>query len=54
MADVFYIISNKLCSDVPTELQALTSQVFEWRITTGNSIGTVRSLNPIRAIAKIT
>ena len=35
------LTSNKLCSDVPTEVQALSSGVTtSWSVTTGNSIGT--------------
>ena len=45
MADFFWLASNKLCSDMPTELQALTSNMYYWGITTGNSIGTVRNFN---------
>ena len=38
----FQLFSNKLCSDVPTQVQALSSGVTSgWKVTTGNSIGTV-------------
>ena len=37
----FYTHSNKFCSDVPTQVQALSSGVSDWLVTTGNSIGTV-------------
>ena len=34
--------SNQLCSDVPTEVQALSSGLdTNYKVTTGNSIGTV-------------
>ena len=36
------LLSNNLCSDVPTELQALSSDFTgEWKVTTATSIGTV-------------
>ena len=38
---VFRLFSNKLCSDVPTQIQALSSGVSVWSVTTGNSFGTV-------------
>ena len=42
MSNWFQLVSNELCSDVPTQVQALSSQVTSgWRVTTGNSIGTV-------------
>ena len=31
----------QLCSDVPTQVQALSSGVSSWQVTTGNSIGTM-------------
>ena len=38
----FKLDYNKLCSDVPTEVQALSSSVTSgWQVTTDNSIGTV-------------
>ena len=34
--------SNKLCDDVPTQVQALSSSVITgWQVTTGNSFGTI-------------
>ena len=35
----FYVTSNKLCSDVPTELQALSSSISAYRVTTSNALG---------------
>ena len=35
------LYSNKFCSDVPTQVQALSSGVANWYVTTGNSFGTV-------------
>ena len=38
----FYFHSNQLFSDVPTQVQALSSGVTSgWKVTTGNSFGTV-------------
>ena len=31
---------NKLCSDIPTEVAALSSGVDDWTLTTGNSLNT--------------
>ena len=42
----FWLRSNFFCSDVPTEVQALSSQVAYWGVTTGNSIGTVSGAHP--------
>ena len=37
----FRFYSNKLCDDVPTQVQALSSGVDPgWQVTTGNSFGT--------------
>ena len=37
-----YFYSNKFCgSDVPTQVQALSSGVSYWQVTTGNSFGTI-------------
>ena len=36
----FKLDSNRLCSDVPTQVQALSSGVTNWFVTTRNSIGT--------------
>ena len=37
----FYLRSNKLCSAIPTQVQALSSRVVRgWEVVTGNSIGT--------------
>ena len=37
----FHLYSNNLCSPVPTELQALSSSIADFRVTTGNAaIGT--------------
>ena len=42
MTTGFHLNSNKLCSDVPEEVQALSSGVTGgWAVTTGNPIGTV-------------
>ena len=39
---LFQLYSNHLCSDVPTQVQALSSGVTSyWAVTTDNSIGTV-------------
>ena len=36
------IASNKLCNDVPSQVQALSSSATgQWQVTSGNSIGTV-------------
>ena len=35
-----YLENNRLCDDVPTEVQALSGNVESWKITTSNSIGT--------------
>ena len=44
MEQWFYLKENNLCSEVPTEVQALSSGVTSyWAVTTGNSIGTVRT-----------
>ena len=44
MWQYFYLAFNNLCSEVPTEVQALSSGVtLYWGVTTGNSIGTVRT-----------
>ena len=38
----FKLSSNKLCDDVPTQVQALSSGVTSgWAVTTGNQIGTM-------------
>ena len=37
----FRVQQNDFCSDVPTEVQALSSNLSNWGITTGNSFGTV-------------
>ena len=37
----FRLDTNKLCDDVPTEVQALSSGVSYWEVTTGNSFGTI-------------
>ena len=38
----FEFYSNKLCDDVPTQVQALSSGVTSyWQVTTGNSFGTI-------------
>ena len=37
--------SNKFCDDVPTQVQALSSGVNYWRVTTGNDFGTVCGLD---------
>ena len=40
----FALSSNKLCSDVPNQVTALSRSVTSyWQVTTGNSIGTVCS-----------
>ena len=36
----FTLNSNKFCSDVPTQVQALSSQVAYWAVTTGTDFGT--------------
>ena len=42
MTQGFRFFSNKLCSDVPTQVQALSSGVTSyWQVTTGNSFGTI-------------
>ena len=41
LVEVLDLYSNKICSDVPTEVQVLSSRVTNYRVTTGNSIGTV-------------
>ena len=41
MTKYYRLDGNKLCSDVPTEVQALSSNLSNWGITTGNSFGTV-------------
>ena len=42
LAGSFRFKSNKLCDDVPTEVQALSSGVTsDWQVTTGNSFGTL-------------
>ena len=42
MTEIFRFHSNKLCSDVPTQVQALSSGVTSnWQVTTGNSFGTI-------------
>ena len=42
MTSYFQIFSNNVCSDVPTQVQALSSGVTSgWAVTTGTSIGTV-------------
>ena len=40
MTNHYYIHSNKLCDDMPTEIEALTSGLAYFAITTANSIGT--------------
>ena len=41
MTSLFRFYSNQLCDDVPTQVQALSSQVTSnWAVTTGNSFGT--------------
>ena len=38
----FQFYSNRLCGDdVPTQVQALSSGVSSWQVTTGNSFGTL-------------
>ena len=38
----FMLYSNKLCSDVPAEVQALSSGVTSyWQVTSDNSFGTI-------------
>ena len=42
MTASFVFVSNKLCNDVPTQVQALSSSVTSyWEVTTGNSFGTL-------------
>ena len=42
MTSSFRLYSNQLCSDVPTEVHALSNSVTSnWDVTTGNDIGTV-------------
>ena len=42
MESRFRFDSNQLCSDVPTQVQALSSGVTSyWQVTTGNSFGTI-------------
>ena len=41
MTATFTTHSNKFCSDVPTQVQALSSSITGYQVTTGNSIGTV-------------
>ena len=42
MTHSFQFQSNKLCDDVPTQVQALSSGVTSnWLVTTGNSFGTL-------------
>ena len=42
MTEYFWFHSNKLCDDVPTQVQALSSGVTSnWQVTTGNSFGTI-------------
>ena len=36
-----YLSTNKFCDDVPTQVQALSSSVSNWQVTTGNSFGTI-------------
>jgi len=36
-----YLFSNQLCGDVPTEVQALSTSVNDWKVGTGNNLGTV-------------
>ena len=42
MTSIFYLDSNNLCDEVPTQVQALSSSVTTgWQVTTGNSFGTM-------------
>ena len=41
MTEGFHLYSNKLCSAVPTQVQALSSGISDYYVTTGNSFGTV-------------
>ena len=42
MAASYALKSNKLCSDVPDQVTAMSSSVTSyWQVATGNSIGTV-------------
>ena len=36
----FKFFSNRLCADVPTQVEALSDGVSWWQVTTGNSLGT--------------
>ena len=41
LSKYFLLTTNNFCSDVPTEVQALSDGVLNWGITTGNAeIGT--------------
>ena len=41
MEEIFYLTSNQLCDEVPTEVSSLSSSVdSEWKIQAGNMLGT--------------
>ena len=40
MNNHFSLSSNSFCSDVPTEVRALSSGISDWYVASGNNIGT--------------